>query len=259
MSQPKKYRCQKGANSTGIVCIIDEKSRDCRFCRLKKCLSVGMSIECKFMIFKRIYQFKIIFFYFHKVSHIGRQTNIFKHQIIENMKIGVATRHKRPSSNLASNESSPVTVSDQVRKSKRAKLTSSDNSLDTSDSSSVSIPAQIDNIPLNDSPPNHSVLQNNYFDSYPQSTYQSVSAEFPNYYSAYAQPYNQMYSRNFFENFNYGLVGVNQYANANFFFPGNQFSAKYNTYQQPQGCLYVDSFANKNNAENSNFNSNYSI
>ncbi len=48
MSQPKSYKCLKGANLSGFSCIIDSKMRVCRYCRLKKCLSVGMSIECKF-------------------------------------------------------------------------------------------------------------------------------------------------------------------------------------------------------------------
>ena len=49
MCQPKKYKCQQiGLSPTTGRCLIDSKTRVCRYCRFQKCLSVEMSIGCEF-------------------------------------------------------------------------------------------------------------------------------------------------------------------------------------------------------------------
>ncbi|CAF0776371.1 unnamed protein product [Brachionus calyciflorus] len=61
---PERYRCLENGN-----CEISASTRNmCRFCRFQKCISVGMSA---------------------KNSRIGRQSNLFKHNIIEWQSKGV--------------------------------------------------------------------------------------------------------------------------------------------------------------------------
>ena len=40
-NQVENYKCKKSQN-----CVIDSSSRNCRYCRYQKCLSVGMSSQC---------------------------------------------------------------------------------------------------------------------------------------------------------------------------------------------------------------------
>ena len=166
------------------------------------------------------------------MSHIGRQTNIFKLQVIENSKNGIETRHKRPSATLLPEELSPST--DNQRQPKRAKSDNSKNSLDIygTHSSSISITKPIDNLPTDYSTSSNGVCHNIGFNTYQQLAYGNISTQFPNCYSTYGQSSSQMYSGNFMDNFNYGTVGANYYANSNFLFPYNQYASKFNTQQQ---------------------------
>jgi len=171
--------------------------------------------------------------------------------------------------NTISSSSSPENPYQEERKAKRAKLSSSDSSLDYSDSLSLSSSSSSvnpivanqyrrldsENVKISPSPPSsnypfYTSYSNNINQSemsyphlYQQASRQtSSSSSAPYYYSAYDQFFaNQIYSRNLLENFNYNIANQNVYqanASAPFVF-GNQFNYKYNAQYYPCGNSYL--------------------
>jgi hypothetical protein len=136
------------------------------------------------ILFVKLFPNKFIFF---KAIHLGRQTNIFKHQVMENSKYSLPIKHKACSTSPLSLNDSEVTVNP-----KRIKLSHSEDSLDFSDaaspSSSTSICSQnsIENqvIPPIVNPHLNDQAQQNLFYSYRQAS------------SNYGYT-SEMYSRNF--------------------------------------------------------------
>ena len=179
---------------------------------------------------------------------------------MENSKYSLPIKHK-----AAPFESSPENTDHQVRQPKRVKLTSSDTSLDYSDSASSSS-SGILKLPVH-SPPSSEMVNakppyNTYLNRNEGSIYQSTNSNHqpqsnysylcqpeasPYYYSAYDQflantHLSQMYSKNLLNNFNCGIINENTYApnGAVPFLFGNQFNYTQNT-QPIQSYPYVNS------------------
>jgi hypothetical protein len=187
---------------------------------------------------------------------------------MENSKANMPIKVAAAANNTISSFSSPENPYQVERKAKRAKLSSSDNSLDYSDSLSLSSSStsvnpivahqghRLDSENVNVSPPLPSSSNYPFYNSYSNNVnqsemnypnlYQQTSRQTsaPYYYSAYDQFFaNQIYSRNLLENFNYNMTNQNAYqanASAPFVF-GNQFNYKYNSQYYPCGNSY---FAN---------------
>ena len=201
------------------------------------------------------------FFNLNLAIHLGRQKNIFKHQVMENSKYSLPIKHK-----AAPFELSPENTDLQVRQPKRARLTSSDTSLDYSDSASSSSSSS-HKLPVNSPPSSEMVYAkptyNTYLNRNESSTYQSTNSNqqpkstysylcqpeaSPYYYSAYDQflantHLSQIYTKNLINNFNTGAINENTYASngAVPFLFGNQFNYTQNT-QPIQGYPYVNSY-----------------
>jgi hypothetical protein len=180
-----------------------------------------------------------------KVIHLGRQTNIFKHDVMEKSRYSVPKKQKA-SLKLSSNQ----LEHEMGRKPKRAKflIDSYANNLDLSDtntssssSSSSSSTSTNFNSPLSNQSQsfeapyyNHSITNHPEINVLQNLTqpYQYVTNQIPFTFPAYDY---SSYSRNYFDNISYGMVNEQGYATTAYS-SGNQFNyysqltAQYNQY-----------------------------